>query len=889
MINKQNSNSDKIKIINKWSNYTNNFELLLFDDDILTLIIAIDEIIPSFRKGHEGDKLLDLYIGLVKKADEKINKNFIDFYNSTISKKAKKLLIKNKKKNHPIIFKKYKKKETIIKNLQEIICLYKDIFNPKNILNFIRNNFEDNTILEIYLRYYLKSLIYFNEHKPKKLDDRLYKNIIKNTFSKVTNDIKNILNANREKVNQGYLDIINKIIENIKSTENFEFKKFKEVLEGGHGDLNKNYYVKIIKFLFKDQINLNKESIEQEYKKVLSEFILRTLFILISSPLLFNSKNAKNDFQLLYKEFTDNLFNIVEKNLNFTQDYESIIDFKKLGGVVKGGKEKLRQHIQAKRRIKDTIYHNFWYRICVFASEGLNTDFLHLLNSSTSLIMNIEQKNLERLYKIYNFDELRELPNKIQDDFNSCIAYIKSKSTLENLQKANIEILTNYFIESISNNIGIDFTKNIDFDHFDKKTFKNIIINSLRELIEKQKNYYVYTNISNIDLGGKVIKIPKNIYLYDSRSWDFGEANYLDFFNPIDFKSKKKEYADMQFINELYFLALSHTWGKNINPTRKVVRHSCRAFLKVKAFNWNHAIRISKQRLNKIKYLLPFSWALQTGGKQDYEIDIANIFLCRTTNFNDFHLNNFETSHIFKEEFITLKSITYKEFNKYFKYLLEEKKENIDSNILDSISYWQEGLFEFSEEKRFLMFYKALESLMGGEIFTKSGKKLLMLISDIYSNDYMQNLIKELRPTILKIRKNENSRKIFYKIISKNYYYYEVFEKLDLLINGFKSTEFEKSLIRIKSKYSKNDLENEIENDRSKTLKEIRFLQIKRNSIIHHNRFNIPRDDLFPYYNKIMDQWYHSIIIKTLNARLTKTLKVEKIEDVINVLNINKV
>ncbi|GAI10400.1 unnamed protein product, partial [marine sediment metagenome] len=160
---------------------------------------------------------------------------------------------------------------------------------------------------------------------------------------------------------------------------------------------------------------------------------------------------------------------------------------------------------------------------------------------------------------------------------------------------------------------------------------------------------------------------------------------------------------------------------------------------------------------------------------------------------------------------------------------------------------------------------------------------------DIYSNDYMQNLIKELRPTIKKIRKNENSRKIFYKIISKNYYYYEVFEKLDLLINGFKSTEFEKSLIRIKSKYSKNDLENEIENDRSKTLKEIRFLQIKRNSIIHHNRFNIPRDDLFPYYNKIMDQWYRSIIIKTLNSRLTKTLKVEKIEDVINILNINKV
>ncbi|MDD5622217.1 MAG: hypothetical protein PHQ09_03505, partial [Actinomycetota bacterium] len=288
MVNKANSNSDKIKIIYKWENYTNNFELLLFDDDILTLIFVIDETIPSFRKGYEGSKLLNLYIDLLKKADEKINKNFINFYDSAISKKSKKLLIKNKKKNPPIIFKKYKKKETIIKNLQKIICLYRNIFNPNNILNFISNNFEDNTILEIYLRYYLKSLIYFNEHKPKKLDDRLYKNIIKNTFSKVTNNIKDILNANKEIIARYYLDIINKIIEDIKGTENFEFKKFKEVLEGGHGDLNKNYYIKIIKFLFKDQINLNKENIEQEYKKVLSEFILRTLFILISNPLLFN-------------------------------------------------------------------------------------------------------------------------------------------------------------------------------------------------------------------------------------------------------------------------------------------------------------------------------------------------------------------------------------------------------------------------------------------------------------------------------------------------------------------------------------------------------------------------------------------------------------------------
>ena len=132
----------------------------------------------------------------------------------------------------------------------------------------------------------------------------------------------------------------------------------------------------------------------------------------------------------------------------------------------------------------------------------------------------------------------------------------------------------------------------------------------------------------------------------------------MHFFNPIDFKSKKKEYADMRLINDLYFLALSHTWGKNINPTRKVIRHSCRAFLKIKAFNCNNAIRISKQRLHKIKYLLPFSWALQTGGKQGYEIDIANVFLCRTADFNDYHLKNFETSQIFKEGFITLKSTT---------------------------------------------------------------------------------------------------------------------------------------------------------------------------------------------------------------------------------------
>jgi len=82
MVNKANSNSDKIKIIYKWENYTNNFELLLFDDDILTLIFVIDETIPSFRKGYEGSKLLNLYIDLVKKADEKINKNFINFYDS---------------------------------------------------------------------------------------------------------------------------------------------------------------------------------------------------------------------------------------------------------------------------------------------------------------------------------------------------------------------------------------------------------------------------------------------------------------------------------------------------------------------------------------------------------------------------------------------------------------------------------------------------------------------------------------------------------------------------------------------------------------------------------------------------------------------------------------
>jgi len=773
--------------------------------------------------------------------------------------------------------------------LQKIICLYRNIFNPNNILNFISNNFEDNTILEIYLRYYLKSLIYFNEHKPKKLDDRLYENIIKNTFSKVTNNIKDILNANKEIIARYYLDIINKIIEDIKSTENFEFKKFKEVLEGGHGDLNKNYYIKIIKFLFKDQINLNKENIEQEYKKILSEFILRTLFILISNPLLFNPKNAKNDFQLLYKKFVDNIFSIIEKKLTFTKDYENIIDFKKLGGVIKGGKGKLKQHIQAKKRIRDNIYNNFWYRICVFASEELNINFSHLLNSSTPLVINIEQENLDRIYRIYKFDKLSELPNKIQDDFNSCIAYIKSKSTLENLQNANIEILINYLIESTRNNIGNDFIKNIYFEYFDKKTFKNIIVNSLRELIKKEKYYYVYTNISNIDLNSKYIKIPRNIYLYDSRSWDFGEANYLDFFNPIDFKSKKKEYADMRFINDLYFLALSHTWGKNINPTRKVVRHSCRAFLKVKAFNYNHAIRISKQRLHKIKYLLPFSWALQTGGKQGYEIDIANVFLCRTADFNDYHLENFETSQIFKEGFMTLKSTTYKKFNKYYKHLLEEKKEKIDSNILDSISYWQEGLFEFSEEKRFLMVYKALESLIGGEIFTKNNKKFLMLISDIYTNEYMQNLIRELEPIILKIRRNKNTRRIFYRIISKNYYYYEVFGKLDLLINYFKSTKFEKPLITIKSKYSKNYLENEIENDRYRKLKKILFLWIKRNSIIHHNRFSIPRDDLFPYYNKTMDEWYRSIIVKILKARLTKTLKIENIEDVINIFNIDKV
>jgi hypothetical protein len=38
-----------------------------------------------------------------------------------------------------------------------------------------------------------------------------------------------------------------------------------------------------------------------------------------------------------------------------------------------------------------------------------------------------------------------------------------------------------------------------------------------------------------------------------------------------------------------------------------------------------------------------------------------------------------------------------------------------------------------------------------------------------------------------------------------------------------------------------------------------------------------------------MDEWYRSIIIEILDARLTKTLKIENILDVINIFNIDKV
>lgn len=766
--------------------------------------------------------------------------------------------------------------ESIFSLLYKYTSRLRNVIKADSIIeSLLQPNLNKEQIIQ-YTKYLLQSLLFDYKRDRSTLRKKLNKSLIRESFETIKTEILKEIVNNQEKIaNEASAFIINTLDE-IKNDTSLDFKNFIERIMSGQSTQQKDYAYNVYGFISGLSDYSNSDNVQNDFRANIIELFFRIILYthLSTDYHKHDPLDDRRDRDKSYKDLLDNVYRLVMPKVNFLKDHFETFDPNRLPpSTLANFKEPITQEYIAKKSLHSKFRDDLWYKVIISFSKGLyeRIDIRTLELKSPEIMKRIMDS--QRIYgdiTFTDFNLLNELLEGVNKDFSILLSQLRKGELLDTSKELEFRELTEHIFASLSTGHYDSFIRNIDFNQFTDKQYAHVIKKSLGSLTPEIQEYRVITTISHIDLEGEVKKIDDNIYLYDARKWDSGENNQLDFFKPSNFKGPHQEYADIKYASPFYFMA-SHTgWGQSINPDGKMARHSTRLISIERAYSVDEAVYKSFIRANKLKTLLITPWTYYTNTRQSANIKLSNQFFIVNHDFTDYNFKDLNHSDTFDEDKLTLKSESYKNFDSVYIPLLSSDN-YVDQNILESLNYWLDAIWEKMPEKKFFLLIKALSSILGVDPTSsrKGGEKIYLdILASASNSQYWRDFLHyDIVNFWKKINDDKDMKKAYLKIVRKSTYYLDLLKNIDIIRNNSAFSKVKPDLDNFYINYDKPLLVGNTRYLRNTKELELIIWKTKRHSVLHHD--NVDAYDAFdiPQYNWKLEKIYRRLFIEILQAR----------------------
>lgn len=762
--------------------------------------------------------------------------------------------------------------KNIFSRLEKYLLEIKEILNAKNIAKILI--LEDLTSEQVilYTKYYIQSLIFDYKQSKRTLAKLLGRSLISEVFKTIEDPISNHLTKVSKEILEQSQEFINSALTEIRTEKGLSYKDFVSKIQSGQSTQQKDYTYNIYGFI--DSLGKNTiKSPKDTFEKNLVELFFRNLIYSHVSKRYHSNDplDESKDSDKAYKGILDTVFRAILSDVNFLKDFVITTDPNDLPeSILVNFKEPITQEFLARKSLHTKLRNDLWYKLIISFSKSVKVhkELLSELKSP-KYVEQIKKDQLKKEDIVFtDFDQLNNLVKLIEDDFSFSLKKLRNKELIDSNHQDVFSDLNNYVLQSLNRGYYDTFISNINFDDFSKNNFDQILLNSLRSQIPKIQKYRVITSLSHIDLDGEIKKIDDECYIYDSRKWDTGENNNLDFFRPSNFLGEHKDYTDIKYASPFYFMA-SHTgWGQSTNPEGKMVRHSIRVVNTVNSYGVDGAIHETRIKVEKIKNILVTPWAYYTNTRQSANILGSNQYSVVNKNYTEYHFVDLNKAETINESKLSLKSAPYKNFQEVYVSLVKSTNP-VDNNVLESLSYWHDAMWEARPEKKFFILIKALSGVLGADPTSHKGeKRYLDIIASTTNSRYWRKFLYDDVVLLWKeIDTNKKMKRAYQKLVKKSSYYLDLVK----IINKIRT---DKDFSPIKEKIE--DFHKSYDNDllvgntrylRGSKQVELVILRTKRHSILHHDNADAFDSYNVNQYNWKLEKVYRGLYMEILQSR----------------------